>query len=212
MTNDEILNLLYQNRDEERAHFQGKLCKTKYEIVGNTTPFLRDLAKQIKKSKDYEAFLNSDSNIYEYVILQGFLISYLNDLEAMKKFIYKIDDWSICDCTHLRKQFPEHLAMLYKWVGAKEEFVTRFAIISYMCVYLGKTDEKEDDKFIEEIYKINHHEYYVDMGIAWFIQKLYSINIEKAEKMLNSEYINEFTRKKAISKIKDSLRERKIRG
>ena len=81
-----------------------------------------------------------------------------------------------------------------------------------MCVFLGKLDENEDDKFINEIYKINHHEYYVDMAIAWFIQKLYAINIEKANKMLESNSINDFTRRKAISKIKDSLRERSLRG
>ena len=66
MTNQEILDLLYKNADAERAHFQGKLCKTKYEIVGNTTPFLRDLAKQLKKSKDYEDFLNSYYQMKNY--------------------------------------------------------------------------------------------------------------------------------------------------
>ena len=106
----------------------------------------------------------------------------------------------------------EHLNQLYEWIKSDKEFVTRFAIISYMCVFLGKGEPTEDDKFIQEIYKVNHHEYYVDMAIAWFIQKLYSINIEKAQKMLDSGKINDFTKKKAISKIKDSLRERKTRG
>lgn len=212
MTNEEIVKLLYENADETRAIFQAKLCKTKYKIVGNTTPFLRQLAKDIIKTKDYDTFLNADSDIYEFVLVQGFCISYLNDIERMKKFIYKMDDWSVCDCCHLKKRFDAHLDALFDWVKQKEEFVTRFAIISYMCTYLGKVNEELDDKFINEIYKIDHHEYYVDMGIAWFIQKLYSINIEKANQMLESSFINEFTKKKAISKIKDSLRERNKRG
>ena len=209
---DWIIEDIKKNADPIRAKFQRSLCKTKYEIVGCTNPYLRNFAKQLKKSKDYEDFLNSESNVYEYVFMQGILISYLNDVQRMKDFIYKIDDWSICDCTHLQKQSKEYLDAIFDWVKSDKEFVTRYAVISYMCVYLNKYDEKMDDKFIEEIYKINHHEYYVDMAIAWFIQKLYSINIEKANKMLESDKINDFTKKKAISKIKDSLRERKTRG
>ena len=212
MTNDEILDLLYKNADPKRAIFQKRCTMTGYEVIGNTSPFLRSLAKDICKSKDYNDFLDSDSNIYEYVLLQGFVIQKLNDLARMKKFVYKIEDWSVCDCSHLKKQSKEHLEAIYEWVKQKEEFVTRFGIISYMCVYLGKYSDEEDDKFIQQIYKIKHHEYYVDMAIAWFIQKLYYINIEKAQEMLNSDKINDFTKKKAISKIKDSLRERKTRG
>ena len=212
MTSKEALDLIYANGDEKRAIFQKRCTLTKYEVVGNTNPFLRELAKQICKSKEYDELLDYDSKIYEYVLLQGFVIQKLNDLERMKKFVYKMDDWSVCDCSHLKKQSKEHLAAIYEWTRSDKEFVTRFGIISYMCVYLGKYEDEEDDKFIEEIYKVKHHEYYVDMAIAWFIQKLYSINIEKAEKMLNSNKINDFTRKKAISKIKDSLRERKTRG
>ena len=212
MTIKEIENRLYENKDDTRALFQGKLCKTRYKIVGNTTPFLRDFAKEISKDPIKDEFLDYESDIYEFVLMQGFVIQRTNDLERMKKFVYKMDDWSICDCTHLKKISKDHLNQLYEWIKSDKEFVTRFAIISYMCVFLGKADENEDDKFIQEIYKVNHHEYYVDMAIAWFIQKLYSINIEKAEAMLQSKYINDFTRKKAISKIKDSQRERKTRG
>ena len=212
MTSKEVMDLLYENKDDKRAIFQKRCTNTGYEVVGNTNPFLRDLAKVICKSKDYKEFLDKDSNIYEYVLLQGFVIQKLNDLDRMKKFVNKMEDWSVCDCTHLKKQFKEHLDAIYVWTKSGKEFITRFGIISYMCVYLGKYSDEEDNKFIQEIYKINHHEYYVDMAIAWFIQKLYSIDKEKASKMLDSQYINEFTKKKAISKIKDSLRERKMRG
>ena len=212
MTIKEIENKLYENKDDTRAIFQGKLSKTRYKIVGNTTPFLREFAKEISKDPIKDEFLDYDSDIFEFVLLQGFVIQRTNDIDRMKKFVYKMDDWSVCDCTHLKKMSKEHLCQLYEWIKSDKEFVTRFAIISYMCVFLGKGDPNEDDKFIEEIYKVNHHEYYVDMAIAWFIQKLYSINIEKANLMLSSNKINEFTKKKAISKIKDSLRERKTRG
>ena len=130
----------------------------------------------------------------------------------MKEFVYKMDDWSITDTCHLLKRFDGHLKAIYEWTKSKEEYVTRFGVISYMCVYLGKVSDELDDDFIERIYKIDHHEYYVDMAIAWFIQKLYAINSDKASKMLDSKFINDFTKKKAIQKIKDSQRERKTRG
>ena len=74
MTNDEILDLLYKNADPKRAIFQKRCTMTGYEVIGNTSPFLISLAKDICKSKDYNDFLDSDSNIYEYVLLQGFVI------------------------------------------------------------------------------------------------------------------------------------------
>ena len=88
---DWIIEDIKKNADPIRAKFQKKLCNTKYEIVGCTNPYLRNFAKTLKKSKDYEDFLNSESNVYEYVFLQGILISYLNDVERMKDFIFKIE-------------------------------------------------------------------------------------------------------------------------
>ena len=120
MTIEQIKEKIFEMKDDNRALFQGKCCRTKYQIVGNTIPYLRSLAKQIIKEKNYDEFLNSDSDIYEYVLLQGFVISYTNNIEAMKRFIYKIDDWSVCDTTHLKKQSPEYLKAIYEWVKADE--------------------------------------------------------------------------------------------
>ena len=200
------------NSTQERAIFQRRLCKTRYEIIGCTNPYLRALAKSMIKDGSYKYVLEHDEDIYEYVFLQGLITSYLNDIELAKKYVFKIDDWSLCDTCHLFKRFPAHLDAIFEWVKSDKEYVTRFAIISYMCVYLKKFNDETDDLFIEEIYKINHHEYYVDMAIAWFIQKLYSIDVDKASKMLENKNINEFTKKKAIQKIKDSQRERGLRG
>ena len=209
---DKLIEDFKKNSTIERATFQKRLCKTRYEIIGCANPYLRGLAKSLIKSGDYTKILDTDIDIYEYVLLKGYIISYKNDLDAMKKFVYKMDDWSITDTCHLSKRFDEHLKAIYEWTKSKEEYVTRFGVISYMCVYLGKVSDELDDDFIERIYKIDHHEYYVDMAIAWFIQKLYAINSDKASKMLDSKFINDFTKKKAIQKIKDSQRERKTRG
>lgn len=209
---NEIIEDFKKNSTEERAIFQRRLCKTRYEIIGCTNPYLRGVAKSLIKTGDYRQIIDTDIDIYEYVLVQGYIISYKNDIDAMKKFVYKMDDWSICDTCHLQKRFPEHLEAIYKWTESDKEYVTRFGVISYMCVYLGKVNGELDDDFIQRIYRIDHHEYYVDMAIAWFIQKLYSIDKDKASKMLESQYINDFTKKKAIQKIKDSQRERKVRG
>ena len=209
---EELLEDFKKNSTNERAIFQRRICKTRYDIIGCVNPYLRAKAKSLIKSGEYIEILNTDIDLYEYVLLKGYIISYKNDIDAMKKFVYKLDDWSLTDTCHLQKRFPEHLEAIYEWTKSKEEYVTRFGVISYMCVYLGKVSPELDDDFIKRIYKINHHEYYVDMAIAWFIQRLWDVDVDKAKAMLDNKNINEFTRKKAIQKIKDSQRERKVRG
>ena len=70
-------------------------------------------------------------------------------------------------------------------------------------------DEEHVDDAIINISKIKWHYYYIDMAIAWFIQKLYFKFKDKAEAMLNDAAISEEIKKKARQKIRDSLRERK---
>jgi len=212
MTVDEIIKLLRDNSDSNRAKFQSRLCKTKYEIIGNTNPFIRGLAKELIKSNDYMDIIKADVNIYEFVLLQGVIIAYLKDVPLMEKHLNKVDDWGLCDTIVMKSKKDDYINALFKWIKSDKEFFTRYAIVAYMSVHLGKENAIQDDKFIKEIYKINHHEYYVDMAIAWFIQKLYFLDMEKAQAMLDNSNIDDFTKKKAIAKIKDSIREKQSRN
>lgn len=213
MNKEEILKALEDLKDSAYREFSIKLTKTKYLVYGIRIPNIKILAKKIVKSTYIEEILSSKSECYEYLFLQGFLIAYSKadvkiKLDWLKNFVLKIDDWAVCDCVAcaLKIKDEDFFKQCIEWTKSDKEFVCRFGIINLMSHFM---DEEHVDDAIINISKIKWHYYYIDMAIAWFIQKLYFKFKDKAEAMLNDDKISEEIKKKARQKIRDSLRERK---
>ena len=65
------------------------------------------------------------------------------------------------------------------------------------------------DRAIDSVLKVKKDDYYVEMALAWFVQKLYFKYKEKAQYILDNNLVSISVKKKAEQKIRDSLRERK---
>lgn len=208
-----IRNELNSLADEEYKKFHSGLCPNNDNILGVRIPNLRKIAKEISKG-DWGYFLKENkSEYYEEIMLEGFVIGYAKmeieeRLELLSKFIPKIDNWAVCDCScstfkFVQKNKKEMWKFIKTYLKSSKEFELRFAIIIILDYYL--TDEYIDDVF--EIFdNVKKEEYYVKMAIAWTLQVAYVKYKEKTIKYLQNNQLNDFTYNKAIQKMIESNR------
>lgn len=211
---------LFKLEDLKYKEFNTKIIKTRYPIIGIRMPILKKYAKSISKNI---TFISDDNPFYEEVMLEGLLITYDKDINSfinrLDDFIFKIDDWSICDTICASSKIViKNKEVFYKYItkykNSKKEFETRVMIVMLMDYYL---DEKYLSRIFEIIDNIKCHEYYTEMAIAWLIaSSLAKYQKETLEYMSNAN-ISKFAYNKAISKacdsyvISDTLKE-KLRG
>lgn len=199
-------------KEDSYKEFSSNLTKTKYLMLGIRIPKLRKIAKEICKG-NYLSYLDvSKDDSFEEVLLQGLIISNLQDdiefLKYMNDFIFKIDDWSICDsvCNSLKivKKNPDkYFNYFTEYLKSNKEFVIRVCLIVYLNFYI---DDKYVDKIIDNILKIKTNDYYVEMAIAWLLAEIYLADKEKVINLLKNKKLNKFVNNKTISKLRDSFR------
>lgn len=210
---DEIRKILISLADEKYRKFHSGLCPNNDNIMGVRIPRLRNLAKEVSKG-DWRKFLKENKNeYYEETMLEAFIIGYAKmelqeRLVLLSKFIPKIDNWAVCDCScstfkFVIKNRKEVWEFIQKYINSKEEFEVRFGIIMILDYYLT-------DEYIEEIFKIldkiKQQDYYVRMAIAWTLQVAYVKYKEKTIKYLENNNLDNFTYNKAIQKMIESNR------
>ena len=206
---EELFNL----SDENYKKFHSSLCPGTSNIIGIRVPILRNLAKEISKGNFREFLKENENKYYEETMLEGFVIGYakmeLNEkLEYISKFVPKIDNWAICDCTcstfkFINKNKQEIWKFIQKYLKSNKEFEVRFGVIIMLDYFL--TEDYFDD-VIKKLDKIKQSDYYVKMAIAWTLQVAYVKNKEKTIKYLKNNNLDDFTYNKAIQKMIESNR------
>ena len=69
-----ILERLKTLSEENYKNFNSKIIPTKQEMLGVRIPMLKKIAKEIKL-EDIEILFSTNENIYELILLEGFVIS-----------------------------------------------------------------------------------------------------------------------------------------
>ena len=101
-THSEIIKRFYDMADPGYCKFSSSLIPGSKPLIGVRIPYLRVFAKEIVQN-DYKSFLNNvGHDFFEEYMLEGFVISYMkidfsSKLEFVKKFVDKIDNWSVND-------------------------------------------------------------------------------------------------------------------
>lgn len=208
-----IRNELNSLVDEKYRKFHSSLCPNSDNILGVRIPNLRKIAKEISKG-DWRKFLEENKNeYYEETMLEGFVIGYSKmELEErfklLSKFIPKIDNWAVCDCScstfkFVQRNKNEMWEFIKTYLNSGKEFELRFAIIIILDYYLI-------DEYIDEVFsifdRVKKEEYYVKMAIAWTLQVAYVKYKEKTIKYLENNKLDNFTYNKAIQKMIESYR------
>lgn len=210
---EEIREELQKSIDEEYRKFHGSLVPDMGEFLGVRVPKLRQLAKQAAKEGYREFAVNANPLIYEELMIRGMMIGYgklsmEEQQEELKKFIPLINNWAICDCCcatykFMKKDQREWFSFLEAYLAGTGEYEVRFAIVCMLDFFINET---YIDEVLERLAGISRQEYYVKMAAAWALSVCYVKFPKKTECILEREALDEEIRRKAVQKIRESLR------
>lgn len=213
MTNKEIRVRLEQLSTTKYKKFSEKLIPGSRTILGVNIPEQRKLAKELAKG-DWKSYLdNALDNSFEEVNIQGFVIGYVKAeynevLPYIKKYVSKINDWSLCDgfCATLKiikKHKEEFKSVLKEYALKNSEFEQRFVAVMLMDYYLSDEDIEETLIILDGL---KNEGYYCKMGVAWAIATAMAKQREKTMKYMLNNTLDDFTYNKAIQKMIESYR------
>lgn len=213
------INLKIESK--EFINFQKKICMTNRNILGVRVPNLRIIAKKLAKNFSYlldekvKYIIDTDDRFsFEEIMIKGFLIEYINELEIndrlkiLELYIPCIKDWAICDmvCSTLKfvnKNKEEVIDFLDNYFKSDEEFMQRFAVVISLNYYI---DDIYIDKILDYYKQINSKAYYSKMAISWALSKIYIKYPKKALSFLKENVEDDFIYNMAIQKIIDSYK------
>ncbi len=209
ITYNNFINHLISLKDSKTKDFNKKIINTNYEILGIKTPLLKEIAKELSKD-DIEGFLKiAKDKYYEEVLIEGFLISYIKDIDTFIKYfniyINKIDCWALCDSAissykiFKKNDFTE---LCLELILDSREYIERVGYVMLLDYYV-------DEEHIDTILNISRKEssyYYVNMAISWLLSECFIKQRDKTLALLKEKSLNKFVQNKAISKICDSYR------
>ncbi len=205
-------NSLKNQADSKYREFQKKLTTTRYEILGISVPKLRQIAKQISKTDLFSFFPFCQDDYYEEVLIEGLVIAGLEEenyfWEQFEKFLFKIDNWAICDsfCNSLKivaKNPQNYFDYFQKLLKKEEPFTIRVGLVTILNFYIKK---EYLEMIFQSIDEITSDHYYVNMATSWLLAEMFICYPIETEEYLKKAKINDFTMNKTISKIRDSYR------
>ena len=210
---EDIRKELFALQDEKYQAFQVKLFPTlnPESIIGVRTPDLRSYAKKLLKQEEIAEFLSDLPHRYfDENQLHAFIISEMKDYERcigeVKSFLPYVDNWATCDQMSpkvFRKNRPELLGSIYRWIASEETYTIRFGIGMLMEHFL---DEDYDPIYPEKVALVRSNEYYVNMMIAWYFATALAKQYETILPYIELKKLDVWTHNKAIQKATESYR------
>lgn len=209
---ERIRKELRENTDEAYRVFQSALIPGVENFLGVRRPVLRKMAARILKEDGRMFIREANRDSYEEIILKALVIGGLSAsreeiLELTRAYIPEITDWSICDtfCNGLKTAKVEREAfweLLSSYLKSDKEFEARFAAVMILEHYICG---QWIDRALEALYTVTQPGYYAQMAVAWAYSMCYVKYPEKTEDFLADHRLPDFTYRKTISKIHDSL-------
>lgn len=208
-----VLEELKRLAEKDYKIFNNKIISTNQTTLGVRLPSLRKIAKKIAKENPIEFVTSDKQNIYELIMLEGMVLSYMN--QSFKKllpfteiFLLKVDNWAqidstICDFKNITKERKEVLSVVKKWIKSDKEFVVRASLVILLAHFVEK-------KNLQMIFKLSqsvvHSGYYVHMGNAWLISCCMAKFPEETIVFFKNNSLDNKTHNKAIQKSRESFR------
>ena len=193
--------------------FSSGLLPGTENIIGVRIPALRNLAKEIAKG-DWQTYLKeATDDSFEEIMLQGLVIGYVKGnpdqvISALKYFIPKIDNWSVCDSVamglKISEKYPDAFwKFALQQIDSDREFFIRFGVVMLLSHYV---DEKHIDAVLNILDTISYEGYYVRMAVAWAVSVCYVKFPEITHAYLQNCRLDDDTFNKSIRKIIESYR------
>ena len=209
----EIIDYLFENRDEEYFDFQSKLIPNvdKSYFIGVRTPVLRKYAKELAKAGDYSSFFDELPHKYfDENQLHAFIISEIKDFEKCiaqtERFLPYVNNWATCDQLSpkcFKKNKEALLPYILRWIKSDKTYTVRFAIGMLMSHFL---DDDFDEKYLKTVSAVKSDEYYINMMIAWYFATALAKQYESTLPFIENRVLEKWTHNKAIQKAIESYR------
>jgi 3-methyladenine DNA glycosylase AlkD len=213
MLTDDIRKELFSMQDVQYRDFQAKLIPNVPPdgMIGVRTPDLRNLAKQLVKQGEADAFLQELPHRYfDENQLHAFILSEWKDFDRciaeVCRFLPFVDNWATCDQLSpkvFKKHRPELLEYIREWLASQKTYTVRFAVGMLMQHFL---DEDFDPTYPEVVAKIRSEEYYIKMMIAWYFATALAKQYDAVIPYLENRCLDDWTHNKTIQKSVESYR------
>lgn len=199
--------------ERDYKEFSASLIPGATNILGIRIPILRDMAKKLAK-EDWKGCMEWEDTLYfEETMLQGLVLGYAKApieeiLEYTKRFIPKIDNWSVndsfCSTFKIAKKEPQKVwefLMVYK--DSKKEYELR--VVAVMLLFHFLRDEYID-KVLEVLAELEIVGYYTSMAVAWAYATAWAKYPQKTKSFLLGHRIDEETYCRTLRKCLESYR------
>ena len=213
----EIRERLIGLAEPEYGDFVTKGAPSDYPVLGVRVPRVQELANEIIKSDggaaideflaEFEPRAREEMHLKSFILAAKIKRDGL-DKKALFSHVKKMDSWEMVDifCPRLKfvkKDREKWLEVIDKMLE-KGEFEVRFGLVLLLDYYV-------EPEWIEVVFErilrvLDREEYYVEMGVAWLLQKCYVCFPDSTLAFMKTAKIPEWTLRKAVSKIQDSYR------
>lgn len=210
---DKIKDDLFAMQDAGYRDFHSKLMPNidKERIIGVRTPQARKYANQAAKNPDMDIFLNNLPHYYyEENNIHAFVIEKIKDydecIRAVEEFLPFIDNWATCDLMKPKvfgKNKEKLIKSVEKWLRSDLAYTIRFGSNMLMSFFLDEDFEKE---YIEWLAAVDSDDYYVQMGIAWYLATALAKQYDETVKYIEENRFSVWIHNKAIQKARESYR------
>lgn len=208
-----IVQRLFALQDIPYRQFQCKLMPTVSPdaVIGVRMPVLRRMAKQLRGTREGEAFLSQlPHTYYEENNLHGLLLcdmaDYRGTVAALDRFLPFVDNWATCDLLS-PKSFRSHPSQLpsqvWEWLHSTHTYTVRFGLGVLLRFYL---EDYFDPKYLQWATGITQDEYYVQMMVAWYFAEALVKQSQAAIPYLTEHRLSRWTHNKTIQKAVESYR------
>ena len=125
---------------------------------------------------------------------------------ALDIFLPYVDNWATCDLMRpkvFRKNLPELLIAIRRWLTSEETYTIRFGIEMLMTFYL---DEEFQPEYLNWVAELKSEEYYVKMMVAWYFATALAKQYGAALPYIQERRLAPWTHNKTIQKAIESYR------
>jgi 3-methyladenine DNA glycosylase AlkD len=208
-----VLDELRSLGEDDYKAFNRRIVPTKHETLGIRVPVLRKIAKRIAKDEAVEFIRLDKQNIYEMILLEGMVLSYMDRsfkelLPQTEIFLEKVDNWAqidttICNFKNIKNEKEDVLKIVKRWLKSDKEFFVRAGLITLLSHFVKK-------EYLEMIFSLSqsvkHTGYYVHMGNAWLISVCMAKFPDETIEFFKNNTLDKKTHNKAIQKSRESFR------
>lgn len=209
----EIRTYLESISEEKHRLFTAKLIPTidSAQILGIRMPIIRNLAKRLAKENPtlVKAFMADVPHRYhEEDLIHTSLFDHLPDfhsaLTALDTFRPYITNWATCDSVRLplfKKHTAELLPYVYRWLKSEEPYTIRLGLLMLLNYY---TQDKYEAEHLDYITAIHNDDYYVKMGMAWYLSMVLVHHYDEVLAYLKENHLSPWVHNKTIQKAVES--------